>query len=290
MILKAAQPWHSSKNACNELCHFVEQCKSSQSSLIQGVVFSKHTILRLFNFYIEWNEKTQNRQTKQVLDLVSSLICHEQEEKLIVSIKESILLRLVSIITHQAAQPLVKPAFKALDLFLNKRTLSPQEVIEAYEKNTFPRSSAYDPKSEGLASWDLFISDIFDWLALPDISPAAGKCLVTLFGQVKSTPDNHIPDSTLLWQRWIRNGLDKDPSALENVKNYLFPPLFKFDRPGSIIFLEDLNRQKPLSDLKTMRELNAHSLLQLAAMEAGKKAGLVEEPSMSHLQSVRLVC
>lgn len=206
------------------------------------------------------------------------------------SIKESILLRLVSIITHQAAQPLVKPAFKALDLFLNKRTLSPQEVIEAYEKNTFPRSSAYDPKSEGLASWDFFISDIFDWMALPDISPAAGKCLVTLFGQVKSTPDNHIPDSTLLWQRWIRNGLDKDPSALENVKNYLFPPLFKFDRPGSIIFLEDLNRQKPLSDLKTMRELNAHSLLQLAAMEAGKKAGLVEEPSMSHLQSVRLVC
>lgn len=282
MLLKAAQPWHSSKNACNELCHFVEQCRNSQSSFIREVVLSKHTTLRLFSFYIEWNEKSQNRQTKQVLELVASLICHLPDQKLIVPIKESILLRIVSIITHQAAQPLVKPAFKALDLFLNKRTLLPQEVIEAYDKSIFPRSSANNPESEGLVSWDRFISGIFDWMTLPDISPAAGKCLVTLFGQVKSTPSNYIPDSTLLWQRWIRNGLDKDPSSLENVKNYLFPPLFKSDRPGSILFLEDLNRQKPLSDLKTMRELNAHSLLQLAAMEAGKKAGLVEELGNIH--------
>jgi hypothetical protein len=234
----------------------------------------------LFNFYVEWNEKTQNRQTKQVLELLASLIAHHPEESIASPIKEAILLKLVSIITHQAAQPLVKPAFKALDLFLSKGTLSPKEVVEAYEKSLF--TPGHDANLEALASWDLLISDIFDWMTLPEMAPAAGKCLVTLFGQVKIISHNYIPDSTLLWQRWIRNGLDKDPDALENVKNYLFPPLFKFDRSGSILFLEDLNKQKPMSDLNT-RELNAHSLLQLAAMEAGKKAGLVEEPSMPFL-------
>lgn len=213
-----------------------------------------------------------------MLELVASLTALHPDEMIAESIKESILLRLVSTITHQAAQPLVKPAFKALDLFLSKGVLSPNELIETYVKATLPRAS--DPHPEvALTQWDFLISDIFDWMTLPDISPAAGKCLVTLFGQVKSSSDSHIPDRTLLWQRWIRNGLDKNPNALEHVKNYLFPPLFKFDRSGSISFLKDLNKQNPMSELNT-RELNAHSLLQLAAMEAGKKAGLVEEPSM----------
>lgn len=287
LLVKAAQPWHSSKNACIELCYFIEQCRTSRSSLIQDVVLSKNTSLSLFNFYVEWNEKTQNRQTKQVLELLASLIAHHPEESIASSIKETILLKLVSIITHQAAQPLVKPAFKALDLFLSKGTLSPREVVEAYEKSVL--TPDHHGNLESLASWDLLISDIFDWMTLPEMAPAAGKCLVTLFGQVKTISHNDIPDSTLLWQRWIRNGLDKDPDALENVKNYLFPPLFKFDRPGSIIFLEDLNKQKPMSDLNT-RELNAHALLQLAAMEAGKKAGLVEEPSMPILLLYLSLC
>ena len=267
-----------------ELCYFVEQCRGSKSSLIQDVAFSQHASLNMFNFYIEGNEKALTRQTKQVIELVASLIAHHPDEKVVGPIKEVILLRIVSIITHQAAQPLVKPAFKALDLFLTKNALSPKEVIETYERIISPKRSEYQPNVESLAGWDRFISDLFDWMTLPDISPGAGKCLVTLFRQVRSIPNAYIPDSTFLWQRWIRNGLDKDPSALENVKNHLFPPLFTFDRSGSINFLEALNKQKPISDLKTTRELNAHMLLQLAAIEAGKKAGLVEEPSMSLLR------
>ena len=283
LLHKAAQPSHGSKNACMELCYFVEQCRSSKSSLIQGVAFSEHASLNMFNFYIEGSEKSLSRQTKQVIELVASLIAHHPDENVVGPIKETILLRLVSILTHQAAQPLVKPAFKALDLFLVKNALFPKEVIEAYERIISPKSSEYHPKVETLASWDHFISDLFDWMTLPDISPGAGKCLVTLFRQVRSIPNAYIPDSTFLWQRWIRNGLEKDPSALENVKNHLFPPLFIFERSGSMNFLQALNKQKPISDLKNTRELNAHMLLQLAAIEAGKKAGLVEEPSMPSL-------
>ncbi|KIN07335.1 hypothetical protein OIDMADRAFT_108260 [Oidiodendron maius Zn] len=279
LLLKAAKPWHNSKNACIELCFFVEQCRSSLSSSIQEVAFSKSTSLDLFNFYIEGDEKGQTRQMRQVLELVASLIARHPKEEIAESIKESLLLRLISIITHQAAQPLVKPAFKALDLVLSKRAISLEEVIKAYEKNISQRYSTHSSSLDVLSSWDHFISDIFDWMALADVSPAAGKCLVTLFGQMKGNTNTYIPDSTFLWQRWIRNGLDKDPAILENVKNYLFPSLFRFDRPGSILFLEDLNGQKSTSDLKNTRDQISHSLLQLVAIEAGKKAGLVEEPN-----------
>lgn len=279
LLLKASQPWYASKNACIELCYFIEQCRSSRSSLIQDVALAQLTALNLFNFYIEWSEKTESKQPKQVLEVLASLIALHPEEKVATLIKESILQRLVLIITHQAAQPLVKPAFKALDFFLSKGTFPLTQLIDTYEKIVVPRVSGPGPKADILTRWDLLISDIFDWMALPDISPAAGKCLVSLFGLVRSTSDSSTPGSTLLWQRWIRNGLDKDPDALENVKIYLFPPLFKFDRSGSIAFLEQLNKQKPISDLNTA-ELNAPSLLQLVALEAGKKAGLVEEPSM----------
>jgi hypothetical protein len=279
LLLKASQPWYASKNACIELCYFIEQCRSSRSSLIQDVALAQVTALNLFNFYIESSEKTESKQPKQVLEVLASLIALHPEEKVATLIKESILQRLVLIITHQAAQPLVKPAFKALDFFLSKGTFPLTQLIDTYEKIVVPRVSGPGPKADILTRWDLLISDIFDWMALPDISPAAGKCLVSLFGLVRSTSDSSIPGSTLLWQRWIRNGLDKDPNALENVKIYLFPPLFKFDRSGSIAFLEQLNKQKPISDLNTT-ELNAPSLLQLVALEAGKKAGLVEEPSM----------
>lgn len=282
LLLKAAQPQptHSSKNACMELCYFVEQCRNSSSSLIQNVALSEYAALEMFNFYFEGNEKTQSRQTKQVIELVASLLARHPDKKVSGNIKEAFLIRLVSILTHQAAQPLVKPAFKALDLFLAKGSLSPKELLEAYERSIAPGPSDYYPKPETLASWDRLISNLFDWMIFPDISPGAGKCLVTLFRQVQSIPEANIPDNTLLWQRWIRNGLDKEPEALENVKNHLFPPLFIFDRPGSMKFLEALNKQTPISDLKSRRELNAHMLLQLAAIEAGKKAGLVEEPSM----------
>jgi hypothetical protein len=211
---------------------------------------------------------------------VASLLARHPDKRVSGNIKEAFLIRLVSILTHQAAQPLVKPAFKALDLFLAKGALSPKELLKAYERSIAPEPSDDYPKPETLASWDRLISNLFDWMIFPDISPGAGKCLVTLFRQVQNIPEANIPDNTLLWQRWIRNGLDKEPEALENVKNHLFPPLFIFDRPGSMKFLEALNKQTPLSDLKCRRELNAHMLLQLAAIEAGKKAGLVEEPSM----------
>ena len=286
LLGKAAQPRHASGNACIKLCYFVEQCRNSKFSSVREVAFSEKTCLDLFNFYIEWNEKNQHRSMRQVLDLVASLISLNPDEEISDSVKEAILQRLLSIITHQSAQPLVKPAVKSLECFLGKGTISTGDLIYCYEENFYFRHSAANSGTDQNASWDSFMSEVFEWLSLPDVSPAAGKLLVTLFGKLKNEAERSPisrTDHTILWQQWIRSGLSKNPETLENVKNYLFPPLFKLDRSGSLLFLDDLNGQGPLSGLK-IQDSDAHSLLQLVAFEVGKKSGLVEDPSM-HVDS-----
>ena len=292
LLSKAAQPRHASENACIKLCYYLEQCRASQSFLLRELAFSASTCLDLFNFYLEWNEKNQNRSMRQVLELLASTISLNPDQEISASVKASILRRLVSIITHQAAQPLVKPAFKSLECFLSKSTLLPNEVFQVYKEMMSSACLGTDSKKQKIDMQDSFISEIFDWMILPDISPAAGKCLVTLFAQLRLSSaglQDIRDDHTMLWQRWIRNGLSKNPDALENVKNYLFPPLFKIDRYGSLKFLEELNHQAPLMELKS-QGINAHFLLQLTALEAGKKAGLVEEPSTFLPESCRYLC
>lgn len=231
---------------------------------------------------------------RQVIELLASLISSNPDEEVSAAVKEAILRRLFSIITHQSAQPLVKPAFKSLECFLGKGTISTDALIGCYEKHVSSNKSGDAVGLDRICSWDSFISEVFEWLTLPDISPAAGKFIVTLFGKLRKDlggSQGSVADHTMLWQRWIRNGLSKDPEALENTKNYLFPPLFKLDRSGSLLFLGELNSQGPISGLK-IQDSNAHSLLQLAAIEVGKKSGLVEEPSKyeSRFKMLGLMC
>ena len=281
MLEKAAQPRHASGNACIKLCYFVEQCRNSKVASIRDVAFSEKTCLDLFNFYIEWNEKNQHRSMRQILELLSSLISLNPDGKKVDSVKETILRRLLSITTHQSAQPLVKPAFKSMESFLAKGTVSTEDLISCYEDHFYSGQSDAGSESDRNASWDSFISEVFEWLNLADVSPAAGKLLVTLFGSLRNeSRSSQSTGHTVLWQRWIRSGLRKNPETLENVKNYLFPPLFKIDRSGSLLFLGDLNSQGPLSGLQ-VQDANAHSLLHLAAIEVGKKTGLVEDPSIT---------
>jgi hypothetical protein len=260
--------------------------------LLRDIAFSKETGLSLFSFYIEWNEKNQHRSMRQVIELLSSLIDKNPDQQTKTAAKASILERSMSIFSHQAAQPLVKPAFKALECLLSKRTISTQELINAYKRHHgWETSSMKVPaNTEADTAWDSFLAEVFEWMTLADISPATGKFLVTVFRELRSMCEGGSPlSNTASWQRWIREGLRKQPEALENVKNYLFPPLFKLDRPGSLLFLEVLNTQSSVWDIKN-QEFDAQSLLQLAAIETGKKSGLVEEPSKYHKTIHPLLC
>ncbi|CZS93179.1 uncharacterized protein RAG0_03575 [Rhynchosporium agropyri] len=300
-LAKAAQPRHISGNAGIKLCYYVEQCMRSKSPLIRDSIFAEKPCLDLFHFYIEWNEKNHARSMRQVIELISTMIAKNPSAETISTIKKAIVERDIAIITHQAAQPLVKPAFKSLESLMGKGTITAQDLIAAYRKKAEEENAARGAistevldqiddvsknsaknsnnvevvsSSEGL-SWDIFFLEMFDWMTYADISPAAGKFLVTVFRDLRAIYE--MSDASASWQRWIRQGLSKKPEALENVKNYLFPPLFKLDRVGSISFLNDLNTHKTITATED-QGIDAQSLLQLSAMETGKKAGLVEEP------------
>ncbi|KAH8653169.1 putative death-receptor fusion protein-domain-containing protein [Tricladium varicosporioides] len=280
LLQNASQPRHASGNACIKLCYFIEQCRNSGSLTLQNLAFSKQTCLDLFNFYLEWNEKNQNRSMRQVLELLSSLVARNPNEATAQILKKTLIQRVLSIIGRRESQVLVKPAFKSLECFLSKKTISPEELIREYDTNLQPSSvetlDLSNASSSG--SWDSFISEVFKWLAPADVSPATGKFLVTLFKHLKDPTDDRKSFKTRssLWQHWIRKGLANNPQILENVKNYLFPALFKTDRPGSLEFLRDLNQSKLISDIQ-IQDIDSHALLQLASIEVGKKTGLVEE-------------
>lgn len=266
----------------------------SKSSPIREAIFSEKPCLDMFHFYIEWNEKNQNRSMRQVLELISTMIVRNPSREIARSIKKKIIERNVSIITHQAAQPLVKPAFKSLECLIGKGTIKSKDLLVPYTASAGIKiegqATTLEPDARVSADasreshlWDTFFSAMFDWMTFQDISPAAGKFLVAVFRDLRSASAGveKTTKNTASWQRWIRQGLGKHPEALENVKNYLFPPLFKLDKIGSMAFLEDLNKQNPLRAIES-HEMDAHFLLQLSAMEAGKKAGLVEEAGMKH--------
>lgn len=262
----------------------------SDTLTVQDVVFSSETSVRLFTLYVEWNEKHQFRSMRQVLELVCALISQNPNREVSKEAKNAILERAVSIVRHKAAQTLVKPAFKSLECLLGKRAITAEEVIQAYDSALY--NYADDARRLQSSGFDLacdsLISEAFDWLTFPDVSPSAGKFLVTLFQKLKVRQSTStIASQSLSWQRWIRNGLSRDPSSLENVKNYLFPPLFKLDRPGSMEFLSALNTQDQVIYLQD-NDLESQALLRLAAIEVGKKYGLIEDSSKcAYLPSYR---
>lgn len=288
LLESASQPRHASGNACVKLCFFLEQCRNSPSAILRKVAFSRRTCIDLFNFYVEWNEKNQHRSMRQVLELLASLITFNPDKTAASAIKIELLQRLISIITHQSAQPFVKPSFKVLECFLSKSTISVTELMEAYGASVTIESLAIAQSHPrdlcGAKLKDSFVSAVFEWMHLPYTSPAAGKLLVTLFQKRKTESMQNtslaVENSTIPWQEWIRHGLARRPDSLENIKNYLFPPLFKLDRQGSLYFLQDLANQKSMESLSGS-EMDAQTFLLLSALEVGKKFGLVDESSMN---------
>ncbi|OBT87037.1 hypothetical protein VE02_03681 [Pseudogymnoascus sp. 03VT05] len=277
LIQDASQPRHMSGNSCTRLCYFLEQCRKSESAKLRDLSYSHGTCQQLFDFYVEWNEKNQHRSMRQVLELLSSLISLNPDKEVSNGFKKESLERLLSIISHESAQPLVKPAFKVLECFVLKGTYNSSDLFEAYGHI----SGDIEPTRE--SQWDKLVSEVFEWMSSPETCSAAAKFLVSLFGELKTSPiesSEAAENYSIYWQRWIQQGLGKHPESLENVKNYLFPPLFKLDKPGSLQFLRNISANNAIDTVGNREEVDSGATLFLSALEVGKKYGLVDDPDL----------
>lgn len=289
----AAQPRHISGNACIKLCYFLEQSRKSQCQSLKNLAYSRETCQDLFDFYVEWNEKNQHRSMRQVLELLASLITGNPSKEISAVFKKDALARLVAIIRHQSAQPLVKPAFKVLDYFLTKGTVSVSELFIAYGKSYGGQSTGVVATSYSAEAavagknWGPFVQDVFEWMTLPDTASSAGKLLVSLFGAIKKASAKGPvagESQAAYWQQLIQEGLAKYPDSLNNVKNYLFLDLFKVDKSGSLEFLRSLS-DGTLFEAENYEQSDSQAALLLSAMEVGKKVGLVDDAGELSQQS-----
>ncbi|KAM0516613.1 hypothetical protein ACHAPE_005244 [Trichoderma viride] len=279
---EAAQPRSVSGNACVRLCGFVERASKSESQALQPWAFSRDVAFRLYDFYIDWNEFDHHRSMRLVLDLIAQLLRRNSDKEAALDIRNSLLDNLVSIVIGRSTKPVAKSALKTLDYFLLKGLFTLDDVKATHLSYHEELSNATD-----IEIWRVFTTELLQWTRLHFICPAAGKFIVSLFRALRQRGHE---DSTGLgietWHKWLLDFLSEEPTLLENFKNYIFSPLFKSDRPESLKFLQHVNQNGSGSAITAgSDDFGASALLTLAALEMGKKVGLVEEPYIGSDQS-----
>ncbi|KAI1754344.1 putative death-receptor fusion protein-domain-containing protein [Xylaria castorea] len=278
LLSNAAQPKQSSGSACSKLCGFVENCSKSASPAMKSLAFSQVTSIKLFNYFIEWNEQDAHRSMRLVLDFIVSSIMWNPDAETSKSIKDSILNDTLSVITLQASRPSTKSSMIAIDHFLQKKVVYLGDVVQAYQR-------LHEGACEQGALWDSFISRVFAWMELQHVWTVAGKLLVTILTQPWYQDDKisrHHPNT---WHKFILNGLSTNPELLEPIKVYIFMPLFKTDSASTLLYLNELTSlQKLITSNSESWDLNA--MLWVSLLEAGKKTGVVGEPTHGSKQNM----
>lgn len=270
LLIVAAQPKQFSGSACSKLCGFVENCSKSSSPELKGFAFAEETSMKLFNYFIDWNEQDSHRSMRLVLDYLVSAIIWNPDAKIGKSIKNRILNDTISVITLQATKPSTKSSMIAIDHLIQKNVVYLSEVLDVYERL---QGSSYD---QG-AAWDSFISRVFAWMELQYVWTVAGKLLVTILTQPWYQDDKLSRHHPSTWHKFFASGLDNNLDLLEPVKVYVFMPLFRTDPASTLVYLHELTSLQKLTSTDTGGwDLNA--MIWVAMLEAGKKTGVVGEP------------
>ncbi|KAI3338899.1 putative death-receptor fusion protein-domain-containing protein [Ustulina deusta] len=271
LLSMAAQPKQSSGSACSKLCGFVENCSKSASPVLRRFAFAQATSMKLFNYFIEWNEQDAHRSMRLVLDYIVSSITWNPDMEISKSIKKSILHDAISVITLQASRPSTKSSMIAIDHFLQKKVVYLGEVLHIYQRL---RGDVQE------ATWHSFISQVFAWMELQYVWTVAGKLLVTILTQPLHRDDKYSRHHPNTWHDFILSGLKANHELLEPIKVYIFMPLFRADPNSTLMYLDELTSlQKLTTNNNQGWDINA--MLWVALLEAGKKTGVVGEPNHS---------
>ena len=247
----------------------MEQCSKSQAPQLREWAFSRGVTEKLFTFYVEWNESDQHRSMKLVLDLIVQLCKKNPNPEAAAETEKDILKTLVSIVIGTSTKPVVKSAIKTVDHFLTKRIFSLDDL-----RLTYISCRPEADSSDEIEVWRNFFAEMLQWLRIHFVCATAGKLIVLLYRGLRSRQPEL---SVEMWHQWLLDFLAEEPGLLEAVKNYIFVPLFKSDRTEALMFLRAINNHKVITTDQEL-EMDISTLLQLAALETGKRVGLVEEP------------
>lgn len=258
----------------------MQLCAKSEQEPLRRWAFRKDTATDLFDYYLEWNEKDQHRSMRLVLDVVSTLVLQNPDAQVRDSLKAEILPSLVAIIARRSARPVVKSCISSLTAFLMKRMYTLDDLARHY--------TSLRPELAGqpvVVVWQDWVAQLFQWMKLQYICPVSGKLLIYLFSALHAecsaanagqSAGTGVDISVL--RQWLEAAISTHPDIFENVKNYVLGPMFKSDRGLSVALLRDLNKIEPGNNDETSHDEDVPALLHLAALEVGKKTGVVDDP------------
>jgi hypothetical protein len=247
----------------------------SQSPGLKEFAFRPSTALDLFEYYLEWNESDSHRSMKQVQDLLLQLILKNPSAESAERVASTILDTLVSTIAGNSTKPLVKSAIRMLAFLVNRSILALEDISTNYQK-----TRQLSVPAEGLSVWRELFKDLFNWMKLQNVSFTAGKLIMELQLALHQRPvDDDIHLSLPVWHRWLLDALSSDSGLIDPIKFYIFVPLFKADRPGALEYLQQMSELKSVIG-SDPAQFGPPGALQLAALEVGKKCGIVQEPGM----------
>lgn len=249
----------------------MDACSTSADLTVRSWAFGSATALELYEFVLGGDERDQSRSMMLVLDLLASLMVRNVDEIIRAAVKKSILEGLLVIVAGASFKSRAKSALKALEHLLSKSVFTVAELIDAYAIHS--RDAGWKAGPDAL--WDAMISDVLGWMDSPSVCPVAGKLLVTVFRALRKAP---LPGGDMRrWVCWLQNYISVNPEGLEHIKIYVLAQLFKLDRSCSAELLKNLDIFNLLNSNAPVA-LDGNTLLQLAVIDVGKSAGLVDEP------------
>ncbi|KAL5612823.1 hypothetical protein BROUX41_004096 [Berkeleyomyces rouxiae] len=265
------------QTARDRFVSFVELCGKSKNPILQSFIFSKDTCLDVFSSYMVWGGEDNDRSLRHVLDLVHFVIANNPDKKVVAELQKTVADALVQAMLRQSTKPVVKASMKLQTLLMSKGSLEIDHVASAYAK-----TAGLDGGLDSCQVWCKYTIEVLQWMNQQFICQVAGKLIATVYTSLRAASKENgtmaaTPFTIQTWRYLLTSSLGSDPSFVVSIMNYIFLPLFKAERSDSLLFLEEMNRSHE-EGLTATADLDSTALLQLAALQVGKKAGLVEEP------------
>jgi hypothetical protein len=277
--------------ACNVLCGVIEQCVDSNEDEVRSLAFSRATIGRLFDVYLDRYDSGKSKAMKQVLNTLVRLLARTSDRDQV----QSACSRCLDLAFVKRDRRKTKPALHALTVFLSRKVLEIPQLVACYaglkSSNMSSRTVSRNGRNlEMESSHSDLVGDLLYWVPTTDIAPAVGPLLSAICKQedgVENAGQTGLP----IWAEPVVSGMMSNPSEIQSYRHHAFPALLQSGLQGYLRFLEYLGLREQLalpSESNGASRVVPESVAQtgeiresmlFAALQAGKSCGMIEECS-----------